>query len=194
MVAELARAGKQRPLRYEREAPGGCTLERHWKDGKALAKIRSRQWDFVVLQDNSQSPLQRRDAMFEYGNKFDAEIKKNGARPVLYMTWALRDKPCDQAAISKAYTELAGELKGALAPVGNAWAAALKADPKLVLHKPDKKHPEAAGTYLAACVFYATLYGKSPEGLPGGIARLTDDEARSLQSTAWKVVKAAEKR
>src|ERR1700682_5938249 len=49
MVAELAKAGGQRPLRYERETPGGCTLEKHWKDGKALAKIQSRKWDYVVL-------------------------------------------------------------------------------------------------------------------------------------------------
>ena len=39
MVAELGKAGGQRPLHYERETPGGCTLEKHWKDGKALAKI-----------------------------------------------------------------------------------------------------------------------------------------------------------
>jgi hypothetical protein len=38
MISELAKAGKQRPLRYERETPGGCTLAKHWKDGKALAK------------------------------------------------------------------------------------------------------------------------------------------------------------
>src|SRR5439155_14187098 len=70
MVAELAKAGGQRPLHYEQETPGGCTLEKHWIDGKALAKIQSRQWDFVVLQDHSQAPLQGHDAMFDYGKKF----------------------------------------------------------------------------------------------------------------------------
>ena len=30
----------------------------------------------------------------------------------------------------------------------------------------DGSHPSEAGTYLAASVFYATLYGKSPVGLP----------------------------
>ena len=28
----------------------------------------------------------------------------------------------------------------------------------------DGNHPSLAGTYLAACVVYATLYGKSPVG------------------------------
>jgi hypothetical protein len=193
MVAELAKAGKQRPLRYERETPGGCTLEKHWKDGKALARIQSSKWDFVVLQDHSQGALQRRDSMFEYGKQLDAEIKKNGAKTILYLTWALQNKSDDQPAISKAYLELSKELKAQVAPVGIAWAMALQADKKLVLHQPDKKHPNPTGTYLAACVFYATIYGKSPEGLPGSVGRLSDDEPRPLQVMAWKAVQATEK-
>ena len=188
MVAALAKADKQRPLHHERETPGGCTFEKHWKDGKALAKIQSRKWDFVVLQDNSQGPLKKRESMFDHGKKFDAEIKKQGAKTVLYMTWALQNKPEEQAAISKAYLDLSGELKSQIAPVGNAWETALKADKKPILHKNDKKHPTPTGTYLAACVFYATIYGKSPEGLPGSIGKLSDDEARPLQAVAWKVV------
>ena len=193
MISELAKAGKQLPLRYERETPGGCTLEKHWKDGKALAKIRARKWDFVVLQDHSTAALLKRDSMFDHGRKFDAEIKKQAAKTLLYMTWALQNKPDDQPAISKAYLDLSKVMKTEIAPVGNAWEAALKADKKLVLHEKDKKHPNATGTYLAACVFYSTIYGKSPEGLPGSIGKLTEDQARSLQTIAWKTVQAVGK-
>jgi hypothetical protein len=188
MVTELARAGKQRPLYCERETPGGCTLEKHWKDGKALAKIQSRKWDFVVLQDYSSAPLLQRDSMFEYAKKFDVGIKQQEAKTLLYMTWALQDKPDDQAVISKAYLDLSKELKAGIAPVGRAWEVAIAADPKRRLHDKDKRHPNPTGSYLAACVFYATLYGKSPEGLPGSVAKLTDEEARPLQIIAWKVV------
>ena len=193
MIAELAKAGKQRPMRHERETPGGCTLEKHWKDGKALAKIQARKWDFVILQDQSQAPLLKRDSMFDHGKKLNAEIKKQGAKTILYMTWALQNKPDDQPAISKAYLDLSKELKAEIAPVGNAWQSALKADMKLVLHTNDKKHPNATGTYLAACVFYATIYGKSPEGLPGSIGKLTEEEARPLQVIAWKSVQDKDK-
>jgi hypothetical protein len=37
-------------------------------------------------------------------------------------------------------------------------------------------------------VFYATVYGQSPEGLPGRIGGLTDAEALPLQAMAWKTV------
>jgi hypothetical protein len=190
MVAALATADKQRPPHFERETPGGCTFEKHWKDGKALAKIQSRKWDYVVLQGHSQGPLKMRASMFEHAKKFDAEIKKQGAKTLLYMTWALQNKPEDQPAISKAYLNLSAELKCQVAPVGNAFATAQKADKNPALHIADKKHPTAAGTYLAACVIYATIYKRSPVGLPGSIGKMTDEEARPLQVIAWKAVTA----
>ena len=57
MVSELAiAAGKPAP-KHESELPGGFTLERHWTGGRALIKLRSQKWDFVVLQEQSQIPL-----------------------------------------------------------------------------------------------------------------------------------------
>ena len=190
MVAQLAAAGGQRPLRFQQETPGGYTLEQHWKAGNAPAQIRSRRWDYVVLQDQSQAPLLNPRSMHEYARKFHAEIRRQGARTILYMTWAPRNKPRDQSAISRAYERLSKELPAQLAPVGNAWKAALAADKKLVLHDEDQKHPNATGTYLAACVFYATIYGHSPLGLPGAIGGLTDMEAQRLQTIAWKTIQA----
>jgi hypothetical protein len=49
--------------------------------------------------------------MFDYGKKLGSEINKNGAKTLLYLTWALPDKPDDQPAISKAYLDLSKELK-----------------------------------------------------------------------------------
>lgn len=187
IVAELAKAGKQRPLHVEQEAKGGYSLEKHWNENRALEKIRSRKWDVVVLQDYSSNPWTRRASMLEYGKKFDAEIKKQGAKTLLYMTWAYQDKPELQATISKAYRDLAAETGAEVAPVGDAWEAALAADPQPVLHVKDKKHPTPAGSYLAGCVFYAALFNQSPEGLPPQI-KLTDEEVRPLQAIAWKVV------
>src|SRR5438067_8134003 len=57
MLAELAKAGRQKPLYHDQETPGGCNLEKHWKDGKALAKIRSGRWDYVVLQEEGHGPI-----------------------------------------------------------------------------------------------------------------------------------------
>jgi hypothetical protein len=76
-----------------------------------------------------------------------------------------------------------------------AWKKALAADPHLVLHQSDQSHPHPTGSYLAACVFYATLFDKSPVGLPGELkkwpwvlARVAPDQAKQLQEIAWQAV------
>ena len=178
-------------MRVAQETPGGYTLQQHWKAGNALAQIRSHRWDYVVLQDQSQVPLLNLRSMNEYARKFQAEIRRQGARTILYQTWAPQRQPADQSAISRAYERLSKELPAQLAPVGNAWKAALSADKNLVLHDQDGRHPNSSGTYLAACIFYATIYGQSPVGLPGGMVGLTDVEARRLQTIAWKSVEEA---
>ena len=79
-----------------------------------------------------------------------------------------------------------------------AWKKALAQNPKLVLHQGDKSHPAFKGSYLAACVFYATLLGKSPVGLPGELTkggkvlgRVEPGEAKMLQEIAWQTVQEA---
>src|SRR4051794_15598411 len=121
MVAALAKAGGQRNLVQERETPGGCSLEKHWKDGKALNKIRAHQWNFVVLQEHSLGALKNPAAMAEYAKRFDAEIKKQGGKTLLYLTWARANVPESQEKISKAYLDLAAEMKAHVALVGIAW-------------------------------------------------------------------------
>jgi hypothetical protein len=189
MIAALAKAGDQRPIEHARETPGGRSLEQHWNDGKAAKRITEGKWDFVVLQEHSLRPLTDRERMFEFARKLDAEIKKHSAKTLLYQTWARQDVPEKQAELSKAYLDLGKELGAKVIPVGEAWSLAMKGNPKLSLHVADKSHPNKAGTYLAACVFYAAIYGKSPEGLPGQVGGLTDAEARSLQRIAWECVR-----
>jgi hypothetical protein len=192
-VKGLASAVKDgRPFEYVEVTKGGQTLEGHWNDGKALAAIRKGGWDFVVLQEHSLGALQRREKMFQYAKMFDAEIRKTGSKTVFYETWGRKNRPEMYAVVKQAYTGLAQELKGMIAPAGTAWAAALKANPSLVLHVADLSHPTPAGTYLNACVFYETFFGKSPEGLPRTIKDaagkvlidLTEADAALLQRTA----------
>jgi hypothetical protein len=193
MLAELAKAGGQPAVVHKKETPGGCSLEKHWKDGKAAKLIQEGKWDVVVLQDHSLGALKAKDAMFEYGKKLDAEVKAKGARTVLYMTWARANTPETQKDITAAYEELGKELGATVAPVGRAWQKSLAENPALALHVADKSHPTPAGTYLAACTFCATLFGKSPEGLAWHPPAVSEEDARKLQAIAWAVAKPAEK-
>jgi hypothetical protein len=235
MVELLADAAGGRKIHTDRHLVGGCTLERHVKEKKAIDKIRAEKWDVVVLQEQSLRPVIDRRSMHEYARPLDAEIEQRGAKTVFYMTWARQHIPemqegadpaespeyaramynisgaekstdyetwCQQqevglqGGLNGSYLDIANELAAEIAPVGIAWKKALAADPPFVLHRPDKSHPNPTGTYLAACVFYSTLLGKSPVGLPGTIEKngkvlidLPDEQARRLQEIAWETVR-----
>jgi hypothetical protein len=193
LVQSMASAVKDgRRLEYVEVTKGGQTLEGHWADGKALAEIRKGGWDFVVLQEHSLRPLQDREKMFAYAKRFDAEIRKVGARTVFYETWARKNRPEMQGLLDQAYSGIAKEVAAVVAPAGLAWQAALKVKPDLSLHISDLSHPTPAGSYLNACVFYETFFGRSPEGLPRTIkdragkvlVELTESEATLLQRAA----------
>jgi len=191
MIAELAKAGNQPAFDIQRELIGGATLEKHFVEGKGPKKIAEKNWDLVILQENSMRPITDPKAMMEYGKKLDAEIKKQKSKTLLYLTWARDGAPENQTKITTAYRDLAKEIGATIVPVGLAWEAALKDDPKCGLHAADKSHPTKKGTYLGACVFYGVLCRKSPVGLPGKPGGLDDADAKKLQEIAWKTVEAS---
>jgi hypothetical protein len=120
------------------------------------------------------------------------------AGKIAFEQWCQQHKGGLAGGLDGAYFDIAKELKAQVAPVGMAWKKALAKNPKLVLHQPDKSHPDPKGSYLAACVFYATLLGKSPVGLPGELRKgsqvlvqIAPDEARMFQEIAWQTVQEA---
>jgi hypothetical protein len=114
--------------------------------------------------------------------------------------WCAQHQSGLTGGLDGAYFDLAKELGAQVAPVGMAWKQALAADPRLALHEPDKSHPNPTGSYLAACVFYATLLDKSPVGLPGELKKGTrvlvqvaPHQATALQEIAWQTVQKAKR-
>jgi hypothetical protein len=149
----------------------------------------------VVLQEFSMRPVEEREKMYRSAAMLHDEIQKTGARTVLYLTWARRHMPEMQQGLTAAYTELGRLLDAEIAPVGIAWHNALAADPGIELHKKDQSHPAPLGSYLAACVLFATFFRNSPVGLTGTVCdegreilALPGHEARLLQSIAWDAV------
>jgi hypothetical protein len=70
--------------------------------------------------------------------------------------------------------------------VGDAWQTVVGQQPNAALWQGDGVHPTTEGTYLAACVFYASIFGRSPVGL-GYDDGLPAPEAAMLQRVAAAV-------
>jgi hypothetical protein len=151
---------------------GGYTLQNHWNAGGAVREIRSGHWDHVVLQEQSQTPVIAGALFARYAAAFDTEIRAAGGKTVLLMTWQRPDSVryrVTTAYLAAAYTQTGASIGAEVAPAGLAFAAALWERPGLILNNEDG-HPTPAGTYLAACVLYGTIYGRSPVGNPFGPA------------------------
>lgn len=200
---------------------GGMTLEGHWKGDRALQAIQSKDWDYVVLQEQSKLGMRviidnkthfgQTDLFFEYARKLDAEIKKSAAKTVFFMTWSMEDQPEEQGILTHAYTSMAKELDAILAPVGLAWDQ-VRNNEQLNLYFYDGSHPSPQGSYLIATTMFATIFGESPVDLSGQLsgnqlsstgaialesATLTDisaSDAKVIQVASWAVVKKMSKK
>ncbi len=167
-------------------AVGGYTLENHWNDSNTISAIRSEKWDYVVLQEQSQTPVSDPAKFGQYAEKLNAEIKNDGAQTILFMTWQRPDSVAygvTTANLANQYYALGNRIGVKVAPVGLAFASALQQRPDLVLYSQDG-HPTVQGTYLAACVFYGIILGQSPVGNTYSDSNITEADRTFLQQVA----------
>lgn len=170
----------------ERIAFGGYTLEKHWNDGNAIQRIREGNWDYVILQEQSQIPVINQKGFYDFARKFDEEIRRSGAKTILLMTWERPDSRTfgvTTANLAAAYASLGKELRAKVAPAGLAFERSLRDKPDIALYVQDG-HPTVEGTYLAACVLYRTIFELSPVGNPYSEKNISAETRTYLQQIA----------
>jgi len=191
LLTELAASALQpRTIVTDTVLVNGASLRQHWNAGKALEKIRGGKWDYVVLQEQSTLPIKNATRFHENVRLFAPEIVASDALVLLYLTWARLHAPETQAALTGTTLAIAEEFNARVAPAGVVWEKLLQAHSDLPLHDKDGSHPSPLGTYLAACVFYATLFQESPVGLavPARL-KLTPENAAIVQKSAEQEIK-----
>lgn len=189
LAEDLNPLGMQR-LRVGIKAIGGAHLPDHAKRPN-LGLDSS--WDIVILQGYSDEPINpEKTAAFRQALvTLAANIRAGGAKTLLFMTWAYKDRPSMTQALAVAYADAGIAVGAPVVPVGLAFARAQTKRPELALVvTEDNKHPSVAGTYLAACTFYAWLFGSSPEQAAFKPKDLTDGDAAFLQRIAWETFSA----
>jgi hypothetical protein len=182
MVEQIARS-KNEPLSTAFVGHGGELLMQHWQEGKALEAIRARNSDFVVLQPQSMEIIGNYDNAARHARLLSDEIHGNGARTVIFLTWAPLGQPAPQSEFTRRSVALAQQLGAIVAPVGVAWERLQKRGVRLF---DGDVHPNTAGSYLAACVFFAIATGKTPVGAT--YAPIDARTAAAIQRAAWDAV------
>ncbi|HNY01074.1 MAG TPA: PKD domain-containing protein [Bacteroidales bacterium] len=195
-------------LWFGSHTPGGYTLGwqpiAHATDTSSLHKIAQGGWDFVILQEQSQTPAITRlrdSCMFPASIALRDSIKAANpcARVLFYLTWGRRfggiqcfaPNYCSpnftgfsqmQDSLTHSCKMIADSLAGWIAPAGEAWRYVITTT-GMVLHDADDSHPNLKGSYLTACVFYDVIFGKPSAG-NSFTAGLDPDTAAILQLAA----------
>src|SRR5262252_1529581 len=166
--------------------PGGIGKYSFTADNQIVFNPPGKQFDAVIVMDCSQCPIhpQLKATFEEYAKKQSDIVRKHGAQPIFFMSWAYKDQPEMTQQLAQAYTREANRNDALVIPAGLAFARAVAKRPELELYQPDKRHPTLAGTYLAACASYASVYGRSPVG-NGYTAGLDAGTVSFLQTAAW---------
>jgi hypothetical protein len=190
-VKQLAAAARPaRTIAAESATQGGATLKVLHAKQAIRDQIRDGGYDVVILQEDIPELAEHRVTPFlQEARQFDREIREAGSRTVLFMAWPYeRLNWVTLAEIAQAHLDLGHELGVPVAPVGVAFQRALAERPALAMLGPDKEHETIHGTYLAASVIYATLFGESPAGFKYHPTGVSAEEAAFLQRIAWETV------
>ncbi len=188
MVKTLVTASGSGPITVRSIAKPNYGLQDHWADGDVRDAMARDNYDVVIFQQGP-SATEGRPSLLDYAGRYAGVARQHGARIGMYMVWPAAARSFDFDGVSASYRMAAEANGGMLFPAGEAWRAAWRQDPNLLLYGPDGFHPSIAGTYLAALVITQQLTGQSPVGLPstfstGSVDVRIDGPVAALLQTA----------
>jgi hypothetical protein len=213
----IARA-KGQPVTVSSVTAGGQDWSYHLAQPRTAAALRSKVWNWVVLQDYSTRPTRigNISQFMQDGATFSNQIAQTSphAGILLYETWARPPGSFYQyppgnglsgpAQMMSDLHDAYGNLQRALAAqdqgrpvrvalVGTAFAMCGTEYPAIPLDATDHHHSTLEGYYLAALVMDETLYHQSVVGAPttffNGTLTIPATEAKELQAVADQVAK-----
>ena len=203
-------SGRSAPV-VKSSTPGGRTLRQHLGIAGSLTLIDEGGWDVVVLQGQSQEPaIAEKDESVrkdfpESAAALCARVRAKSpqVRIFFYETWARHadywkaakkgpDVGADpkemQARLRKWYGIVAKDNGATVVPCGDAWELNYGSSQPLRLHTKDHSHPEFAGTYLNALIFFGKIYDQKTPA-PKWMGKLDETQAKLMQGYAAQVLK-----
>jgi hypothetical protein len=182
---------------------GGKDFKYHSNQAETYEKIKSRKWDYVIIQGHSNELAQPESKVdnntFPYAKKIADSIKSNSncTQLVLYMTWGYKNGNSKWSAIStydsmqfrikNQYLRFADLLNARISPVGEVWKLIKTNYSGINLYDPDNQHPSLEGSYLSACTHFASIFGESPLN-NNALVPINDNVRQIVEYNASQVV------
>ncbi len=197
LLEQIAKS-KDVDIRAEMSVEGSATLKGLWERGPARYAIRQTHFDYVFIQpQSSEIPRNpRRDADVR------EEVRRAHSRDGCAAN-PLRAVASPASSLLR-NSGFVSPIEGSPRPFACAWHPSTPAWQAATwdgarLSSADNTHPNLAGSYLAACVFFAMIVDRDPAGAtqtfalpsdtPGTREPISDDIALALQRAAWDAVR-----
>lgn len=169
-------------LDYQAHTPGGSTLQQHAVNPSVNATIDQGNWDYVVLQEQSQlpsfPPVDVNNQVAPFAAMLSNRIKQSNpcTQVTFYMTWGRKNGDQNNCPmwppvctytgmdnlIRQTYINLANDNGGIISPVGAVWRYLITNYPGLDLYSGDESHPSTFGSMASAYTFFTVFFKKSP--------------------------------
>lgn len=192
VFSQLAASGG-RPVSVGMLAFSNATLKEHLDSPDFRQTLRDDRWDRAVVQEQSLVPMSV-DPAASNVDELVAELREAAVEPVLMITPARNESwnsdlyLAKQTGVNAWYRSVSKQAEVDVAPSGVAWSKAVSKIGPEYLWAEDGTHPSTAGTYLQACVIYATLFNASPVGLSFS-SDLSPELALEIQKISNSVVR-----
>ena len=190
-------------LIYDSNTPGGYQLIDHSQTLTSQNKIATGDWDYIVLQGQSQEPIMHYS---DFTNGFSALVQlirpTNPCTTIMpYMTWGRKNGDANNClsfprmctyegmdtTLRDIYLDKTEAVNGEVSPVSVVWRYIRQNYPSINLYQSDESHPSTAGSYAAACCFYASIFKKDPTLVTFNFG-LNAADAAAIRSAAKTIV------
>lgn len=170
------------PMEIASSTPGGTTFQVHTTNTTSQSLINQGNWDYVVLQEQSQLPsfpdAQVAVECFPFAATLNEQIlaADSCTETIFYMTWGRQNGDASNCAswppvctyegmdslLNLRYRQMAIDNDAILSPVGAVWKYIRTNYPEINLYAADGSHPSLEGTYAAACSMVTVIFRTDP--------------------------------
>lgn len=181
-------------------AVSGSSLMAHAGRASTYKKLKSKKWDYLVIQGFSLELAQHPDTIrkntIPYIQQILDSLYKTSpcANVYFYMTWGYRYGWAEveelntnekmQQHVKEGYIQLQQHFNYPIVPVGLTWAQIKQEHPDVNLYYIDDHHPNVTGSFVIASCFYTAFFKESSAGAtpPKGVDSVWVKPLASLAS------------
>lgn len=130
----------------------------HWEEGELQEKIRSKSFDFVIVQQGPSSQPEGKKLLFKSIKKLHQICEENQSKLAVFMVWPSRQYYQTFDLVIKNHREVAEKYNTLLCPVGEVWKAHFDKTNDFDYYGSDGFHPSQKGSQAAAQIIVDSLF------------------------------------